>query len=122
MVKDTISFPDFAKLDLRVGEVITAENVEGSERLIRLKINLGKDYGMRVIFAGLKKWYKLDELTGKKFIFVANLAPKMMPSFTKAAEGKGEESQGMMLACCPDDGEPTLVPVNKKIPAGSIIR
>lgn len=113
MVKDVVSFADFAKLDLRVGEVITAENVEGSERLIRLKINLGKDYGERQILAGLAKWYKTENLVGKKFIIVANLEPKKM---------MGEESQGMMLACCPDEGEPTLIPINKKIPEGSIVR
>lgn len=122
MVKDTIPFSDFAKLDLRVGKVVSAENIEGSEKLVRLEVDLGQEIGERQILAGLKKWYKPDDLVGKKFIIVANLQPKMMPSFAKASEGKGEESQGMMLACCNDKDEPILIPVNKKVKEGSVVR
>lgn len=112
-VKDTIPFTDFAKLDLRVGKVITAENIEGSQKLLRLKIDLGSEYGQRQILAGLAQWYKPLNLEGKKFIFVVNLEVKKM---------MGEESQGMMLAVCPDEGKPQLLSVNKKIPQGSVVR
>lgn len=113
MMKDIVSFSDFAKLDLRVGKVVSAENLEGSEKLIRLKLDLGKDLGERQILAGLAKWYKPADLINKKFIIVANLESKKMMN---------EESQGMMLACCNDLDEPILLPVNKKVPEGSVIR
>ena len=112
MVKDIISFPDFAKLDLRVGKVVEAEKLAGSDRLIRLKIDLGQEIGERQILAGIAAWYKSSELVGKKFIILVNLEAKRM---------MGEESNGMMLAA-DVDGKCNLIPVNKKIPEGSIVR
>ncbi len=109
--KDPVSFTDFAKLDLRVGLVVEAEDITESQNLIRMKVDLGADYGIRTIFAGIKKWYTPDKLKGKKFIFVANLESKKM---------LGQESQGMMLAA--DIGEPVIIPVNKKVKEGSIVR
>lgn len=111
-MKDIISFTDFAKLDLRVGKVVEAESIEGSRNLIRMKVNMGSDHGIRTIFAGIKRWYKPSQLKGKKFIFVANLEAKKM---------MGSESNGMMLAA-DDNGKCLLMPVNKKIPEGTIIR
>lgn len=109
--KDVIEFSDFVKLDLRVGLVVEVEDIVESQNLLRMKVDLGSDYGIRTIFAGIKKWYKISQIKGKKFIFVANLEPKKM---------LGQESQGMMLAA--DDGKPIIIPVNKKVPAGSIVR
>lgn len=111
MIKDVITFADFAKLDFRVGLVVEVEDVVESQNLLRMKVNLGSDYGIRTIFAGIKKWYTPSKLIGKKFIFVANLEPKRM---------MGSESQGMMLAA--DDGRPIIIPVNKKVKEGTIIR
>ncbi len=112
MTKDTISFPDFAKLDLRVGKVVEAEKVEGSENLIRMVVDLGKEYGERKILAGIAKFYSPSKLTGKKFIFVANLAPKQMMK---------EMSEGMIL-CADIDQKAVIIPVDKKIPEGSVVR
>ncbi len=112
MTKNTISFPDFAKLDLRVGKVVDAEKLAGSDKLIRLKIDLGQEIGERQILAGIANWYKSSDLVGKKFIIMVNLEAKKM---------MGEESQGMMLAA-DVDGKCNLIPVNKKIPEGSVIR
>lgn len=121
MVKDEITFPDFQKLDLRVGEVVEAEKIVESKHLIRMTVDLGADYGMRTIFAGVSDWYTPAQLTGKKFVFVANLEPKKMPSFAKATAGERSESQGMM--CAADvENKAVLIPVGKKIPAGTIIR
>lgn len=124
MVKDEITFPDFQKLDLRVGEVIEAEKVVESKHLIRMTVDLGADYGVRTIFAGVADWYTPTQLTGKKFVFVANLEPKKMPSFVPLSgttAGERTESQGMM--CAADVGnKAVLIPVGKKIPAGTIIR
>ena len=112
MIKDVISFPDFQKPDLRVGKVVSAENVEESENLIRMEVDLGKDYGKRKILAGIAKWYKPEALKGKKFIFVANLAPKQMMK---------EMSSGMIL-CADIDEKAVIIPVDKGIPEGAVVR
>ena len=112
MTKDLISFPDFQKLDLRVGKVIKAENVEGSENLIRMQVDLGVEYGQRKIFAGIAKWYKPTQLKEKKFVFLVNLAPKQMMK---------EMSEGMIL-CADTDQKAIILPVDKKIPEGTVIR
>lgn len=112
MIKSIVSFSDFQKLDLRVGKVLEAEEVENSRTLLRLKVDLGADYGIRQILAGLKEWYKPKDLQGKKFIFLANLAPKQLMK---------EISEGMIL--CADIGkEAVLISVEDKIPEGSIVR
>lgn len=113
MLKNDITFPDFQKLDFRVGKVLTAENVPGSINLIQLEVDLGTDYGKRQILSGVAKWYKPKDLKGKKFIFVANLSPKKM---------MGIDSQGMIFAA-DVDGQAVLVPVkDKTIPAGAVMR
>lgn len=117
MVKELINFPDFSKLDLRVGLVEKAEDVEGSEKLIRLTVSFGKDYGLRTVLTGIRKWYKAKQLTGKKFLFLANLAPKKIMN---------QDSQGMILSSViEDDGQVRdvqLIKVNKKIPEGTVIK
>ena len=112
MKKDVVSFPDFQKLDLRIGKILHAEIVEGSTSLIRLEVDLGEDYGKVKILAGIGKWYTVDKLKSKKFIFVANLAPRKMMK---------EESQGMMLAA-DVNGKAVLVPVEENIATGSVVR
>jgi len=72
-MKADISFEDFQKLDLRIGKVISAEAVAGSVNLLRLKVNLGNDHGVRSILSGIARWYKPKELKGKKFIFVTKI-------------------------------------------------
>ena len=111
-MKDVISFADFGKLDLRIGKVIKAEVVEGSRNLVRMSVDLGSDYGVRKILAGIGEWYKPKDVRGKKFIFVANLAPKQMMK---------EMSEGMIL-CADTDQKAIILPVDKKIPEGTVIR
>lgn len=112
MLKDPVSFSDFQKLDFRVGKVLEAVFKEGSVNLIRMKVDLGSDYGVRTIFAGVAKWYTPEDLVDKQFVFVANLTPKKMMD---------EESQGMMLAA--DGGEKAiLLPVSNDVRLGSIVR
>src|SRR3989344_4758884 len=86
-----ITFDDFSKIELKVGTVMEAEGVDGSEKLIRLSVDLGEDEP-RQILAGVKQWYKPKDFVGKQVVVVANLEPKMM---------MGLESQGMMLAADP---------------------
>ena len=87
-MKDTITYPDFEKLDLRVGEVIAASVPEWSKKLIELKVNFGSKIGEKTILSGVKQWYAAEDFINKKFIFIVNLAERKM----------GESvSQGMML-------------------------
>lgn len=109
-MKSQVIFDDFFKLDLVVGRVTNVEDVPGSEKLYRMTVDLGADYGTRTIFAGVKKWHTKAKLKNKLFAFVANLAPKKMPS---------GESQGMMLAICGEGDAPVLVPVAKGATPGS---
>ena len=109
-MKPTITFDDFAKIDLRVGTVTECEEKEGSEKLLRLTVDFGEE-GTRKIFSGIKQWYKPEALIGKQFIFVVNLAPRKMMD---------EESQGMLLAA---DGEkPEPLQATAQVPAGTMIR
>lgn len=108
-MKPTIQIDDFAKLDLRVGEVKECERKEGSEKLLRLTVDFGEE-GTRNILSGIAQWYTPEDIVGKQFIFVFNLAPRML---------MGEESQGMILAA---EGEKPLplIPSEKAVPGASI--
>ncbi|MBS3076894.1 methionine--tRNA ligase subunit beta [Candidatus Pacearchaeota archaeon] len=90
---DKIGREDFAKLDLRVGEIKSVEAHPNADKLLVLKVDLGEGEE-RTIVAGLKKYYETDELIGKKAIFVANL---------ESAKLRGIESNGMILAAVNED-------------------
>lgn len=106
-----ISIDDFAKLELKVGTVLEAEEVPEAEKLIKLKVDIGEGFP-RQILAGIKKWYKPEDFIGKQVIVVANLGPRKMI---------GLESQGMMLAADTENGPVFLTP-SKQVPPGSKIR
>jgi len=91
---ETISYDDFAKIDLRVAEIIAADHVEGADKLLRLTLDLAEAGGRRQVFAGIKSAYTPDELVGKMTVVVANLAPRKM---------RFGVSQGMVLAAGPGD-------------------
>ena len=110
--KGCFSFPDFSKLDLRVGEVKEADLLEGSKKLILMKVDLGKDYGTVEIIAGLAEFYQPEDLVGNKYIVLANLEPKKL---------MGKYSNGMILVA--DDPEKfTLIPLDKNLKNGTVIR
>lgn len=106
-----ISFDEFSKVELVVGTVLEAEDVEGSEKLIKLKVDLGEETP-RQILAGVKEWYKPSDFVGKQVVVVANLEPRVM---------MGLESNGMMLAADSANG-PIFLTVPKKVPPGTKIR
>lgn len=112
MKKDTVSFDTFAALDIRVGTVMEAEDLEKSEKLLVLTVDLGEDYGTAEIMAGIKQWYTPEELKGKKMLFLANLEHRKM---------MGRESQGMMLAVDGED-KPILLEVNGELANGTYVR
>ncbi|MCX6789779.1 MAG: methionine--tRNA ligase subunit beta [Candidatus Gribaldobacteria bacterium] len=103
-----INFEDFQKIDLRVGKIIVAEKVEGSEKLLKLQVDLGVEIGPRQIIAGIAQVYQPEEMAGKQIVVIVNLEPKII---------KGLESQGMLLAA--DDGQPVLLTPDKPIANGA---
>jgi methionyl-tRNA synthetase len=86
--KPVVTFEDFAKLDLRVARVVTAENHPKADRLFKLQVDDGSG-APRQICAGIREHYKPEDLVGRLIIIVANLAPRVI---------RGEESRGMLLA------------------------
>ncbi|MEQ9404598.1 MAG: methionine--tRNA ligase [Cyclobacteriaceae bacterium] len=98
-LKEEIVFDDFMKMDLRVGEIKTAESVEKSNKLLKFTVDMGLE--TRTILSGVSKHFTTDEMIGKKVVVMANLAPRKM---------MGTESQGMLLFAENADGK--LVAVN----------
>lgn len=86
---ENLLFEDFAKLDLRVGTIQTAENIKNSKKLLKLEVFFGKEIGTRIILAGIAGSYQPNLLGGRKVVAVLNLAPRSM---------MGIESHGMLLA------------------------
>ena len=107
-----IPFADFQKVDLRAGKIIAVERIEGSEKLLKLKVNLGDELGERQIIAGIGKAYEPEILVGKDIIIVANLEPRSLMGFT---------SEGMLLAVDCDMG-PIILTTSSEVPPGSKIR
>jgi len=107
---ETISFEDFKKLDIRIGKIISAERVEGSDKLLKLEVDFGEE--KRQIIAGLAQFYAPEALVGKECPFAYNLASRML---------KGLESQGMILCPSGNDG-PVLLHPDKEISPGSVVK
>ena len=104
---------DFAKIELRVGRILEAEDVEKARKPIyKLTIDFGGEIGRRTILAGIKDRYSRDELAGKKIICIVNLEPKIIA---------GIESQGMVLAA-EDSQSISLLTTDRDVKEGSIIR
>jgi len=109
MMMETISFDDFKKVELRVAEVRAVERVAGSEKLLKLSMDVGTE--TRQVLAGIGKKYEPEALVGKRVVIVANLAPRMM---------MGEESQGMLLAADGEGGPALLMPDGEAAPGAEI--
>lgn len=104
-----ITFADFQKLDIRIGTIISAEKIAGTDKLLKLVVDLGK--GKRQLVAGLTKHYQAEELVGKQVPVLANLQPRKI---------RGVESQGMILAA-DEKGRPVLLhPASRVIPGSKI--
>ncbi|HEY8449250.1 MAG TPA: methionine--tRNA ligase, partial [Bacillota bacterium] len=107
---DEVTIDQFARLDLRVVEIVAAEPVPGADRLLRLRVSLGDEE--RQVVAGLAQHYRPDELVGRRAVLVANLKP---------ARIRGVESQGMLLAA-EADGRLALIAPEQPLPPGSKVR
>lgn len=113
MNDNKIPYSDFAKLDLRIGEILAVKDHPNADKLYVLEVDLGEEK-TRTIVAGLKRHYTKEELTGKKAIFVANLEPVKL---------RGIESNGMILAAVSDDESQVIfLQPEKDIKKGSKIR
>ena len=105
-----ITFDDFKKLDIRIGRVTAAEKVEGTEKLLRLEIDLGTE--QRQIVAGIAESYLPDQIVGKQIPLVVNLETRKL---------RGVESQGMILAA-DVEGNAVLLHPERDVPPGSLVR
>jgi len=103
---------DLERLNLRVGKVMRGERVEGSDKLLKLAVDLG-DLGERQIIAGIGKAYEPSVLVGRSIVIVADLEPRTL---------MGLESQGMLLAAQGEGGVPVLLMPEKETNPGSGIR
>jgi methionyl-tRNA synthetase len=104
-----ISIDDFARIDLRVAEIVEAERVEGADKLLRLQVRLGDDE-TRQLVAGIAKSYEPEQLVGRTIIVVANLKP---------AKIRGVASQGMLLAAGTPDGGAVVATFDEPIATGA---
>ncbi|MEK6843687.1 MAG: methionine--tRNA ligase subunit beta [Candidatus Micrarchaeota archaeon] len=109
---DTITYDDFAKVELKVAKVISAQKIEGSSKLLKLEVKIKDE--TRTIVAGIAQNYTEDDLLGKKIIIVANLLPRTL---------KGVVSNGMLLAAENETGQlGLLIPDRDEIEDGASIR
>jgi methionyl-tRNA synthetase len=108
---DKVTIDDFAKLEFKVGTVLEAEEIEGSEKLLKLSVDLGEETPRQVL-SGIKLYYKPEDIKGKQFVFITNLEPRKM---------MGLESQAMIMAADAEGDVVLLIP-EKEVPAGSKIR
>lgn len=104
-----ITFEDFAKLEIKIGTITSAEKVEDVDKLLKLEVDLGEE--KRQVVSGIADWYKPEDLVGKQVPVLMNLEPRTF---------KGVESQGMILAT----GEDTaiLLHPDKEVPPGTKVR
>lgn len=104
-----VSYDDFKKIELKIGIVKQAEEIKGSDKLLKLQVDTGGE--VRQIVSGIKKWYGPQQMVGKIVVVVTNLKP---------AKLFGTESFGMLLAA-ESDGELKLVTIDGSLPAGAKI-
>lgn len=106
-----VSFQDFKKIELKVAQIKSVEEIPGKDKLYRLEIDIGEDKP-RTLVAGLKPFYSKDQLKGKQIIVVANLDPKPLG---------GLVSQGMLLATHNKKGGYSVVTVEEPVTPGTLV-
>lgn len=105
-----ITFNDFKKLDIRIGRVLSADKVDGTDKLMKLEVDFGIE--KRQLVAGIAEFFEPDNLIGKEIPVLMNLELRSI---------RGIESQGMILAI-DVDGRPVLLHPEKEVPPGSVVR
>jgi methionyl-tRNA synthetase len=109
--KETVTFEDFSKLDIRLGTILEAEKVKKADKLLKLLVDTGID--KRIIVSGIAEHYSPEEIVGKTVSVLLNLAPRMI---------KGIESQGMILMAENEEGKLSFMSPEKEFSAGGSIR
>jgi methionyl-tRNA synthetase len=112
-VASYIDINDFAKIELRVGEVRTAERIPKADKLLLITVDIGEEKP-RQILAGIAQYYEPENLIGRKIVVVANLKPRKL---------RGYESQGMLLAASiGDEGKPVIATFAEDVPNGARLK
>lgn len=106
---EIINYNDFAKLEIRIGQIVSCEPIPHSEKLLKLQVDFG-EFGQKQILTGMQKWFKPSDFENKKGLFVVNLETRMMA---------GEKSEGMFLSGGENMNEtPKLVFVDNSLTNG----
>jgi len=112
-VVNYIDITDFAKVDLRVGEVRSAERIPKADKLLLMTVDIGEEKP-RQILAGIAQHYQPEKLIGRKIVVVANLKPRKL---------RGYESQGMLLAASVgEEGKPVIATFTEDVPNGARLK
>jgi methionyl-tRNA synthetase len=107
-----IGIDDFAKIELRVAQILVVDRIPKADKLLRLEVDLG--YEKRQILSGIAEWYTPEELIGRRIVVITNLAPRKM---------RGLESHGMLLAASEGEGgKPVLATFGEEIALGSRLK
>src|SRR5579862_6808011 len=107
-----VDIEDFVKVDLRVGQVLSAEPVKGADKLLHLKVDIGETEP-RTIVAGIAEVYEPEKMVGRKVVIVANLQPRKL---------RGLTSQGMIVAASLEGGKPVLAGFLEDVPVGARLK
>ncbi len=111
VAQGTITIEDFAKVSLKTAKVLECEKLEGSDKLLKMKLTCGD--GERTVVSGIAKWYTPQEMVGKTVVLVANLKP---------AKLRGVVSEGMILCSEDENGRLSLIAPEQAMPAGAVVR
>lgn len=110
-VKDRITFEEFMNADIRVAEILEAEKIEGSDKLLKLQVDIGLE--KRQLVAGISQHFAAEDIIGSKILVVANLEPATI---------FGVKSEGMILAASDPEGKMVLSTVSDDIANGSQVK
>jgi len=111
-VSDKIGIEDFVKVEMRVGQIKTAERIVGADKLLKLTVDIGTE--IRQICAGIAQYYEPDSLVGRKVAVVVNLAPRKL---------RGVESNGMIIAASVGpEGRPVLAGFHEDVEVGARLK
>jgi methionyl-tRNA synthetase len=112
-VTSFIEIDDFAKVDLRVGQVLSAERIPKADKLLLMKVDIGEEQP-RQILAGIAQYYEPEKLVNRKVVIVANLKPRKL---------RGYESQGMVVAASyGEEGRPVIATFTEDVPNGARLK
>lgn len=108
---NTIQYEDFAKVEFRLGQIVEANKVEGSEKLLKFKVDFGEELGVKTVFSGIAKYYAPEDLLNKKTAFVVNIEPRKIMGELSEAMIFAAEVEGKISILIPE----TEMPVGAKI-------